>query len=461
MTDNERRYGGLDAFKLIAAILVISIHTLPLIQFGENADFFLTRIVARTAVPFFLMVTGYFLLPYLFDKSCDLRPFYKFLKRAALLYAAASLVYLPVNIYAGKLNGLSAADLLRAVVFDGTFYHLWYLPAVILGVLIVYILGRKLPFKFVLAVCLALYVIGLLGDSYFGAISGVPVLRAAYDAMFCVFSYTRNGFFYAPVFLAMGASIGRSARTLSLKANIMGLILSMALMTAEGFTLHKLGWQRHDSMYPALLPCMYFLFQLVLVWNIKPRRLTRTVSAMIYLCHPIMIIAVRGAAKITGYSDFLSRNSLLNFISVSALSVLFAVFAARLPIFKKKTPFLCGRAWIELDRAALRHNVETLGALLPDGCELMPAVKTNAYGHGAVLISRELNRLGIKAFCVANGSRGCRAAQKTALLERYWFWAIPIPLILSFYAAITLRKPCSICHMRQHWTASGRSFLYM
>jgi serine/alanine racemase len=68
--------------------------------------------------------------------------------------------------------------------------------------------------------------------------------------------------------------------------------------------------------------------------------------------------------------------------------------------------FCRGRAWIELDRAALRHNVNALRALLPDGCELMPAVKANAYGHGAVLISRELNRLGVKAFCVATVQEG-------------------------------------------------------
>lgn len=34
-----------------------------------------------------------------------------------------------------------------------------------------------------------------------------------------------------------------------------------------------------------------------------------------------------------------------------------------------------GRAWIELDRSALLHNVRVLRALLPERSELMPAVK--------------------------------------------------------------------------------------
>ena len=64
------------------------------------------------------------------------------------------------------------------------------------------------------------------------------------------------------------------------------------------------------------------------------------------------------------------------------------------------------RAWIELDPDALRHNVSYLRSLLPRRCALMPVVKANAYGHGAELIARELNALGIRSFCVACVSEG-------------------------------------------------------
>ena len=63
--------------------------------------------------------------------------------------------------------------------------------------------------------------------------------------------------------------------------------------------------------------------------------------------------------------------------------------------------FRRGRAWIELDRGALENNVSVLRARLPDGCALMPAVKANAYGHGAELIVPGLLRLGVHDFCVA------------------------------------------------------------
>lgn len=64
------------------------------------------------------------------------------------------------------------------------------------------------------------------------------------------------------------------------------------------------------------------------------------------------------------------------------------------------------RAWIEISVPALEQNVAYLRSRLPESCRLMPAVKAQAYGHGAVLISRQLNRLGVDAFCVACVSEG-------------------------------------------------------
>ena len=82
-----------------------------------------------------------------------------------------------------------------------------------------------------------------------------------------------------------------------------------------------------------------------------------------------------------------------------------------------------GRAWIALNLEHLRHNVAALQARLPLGRQLMPVVKANAYGHGAVPIARELNSLGIRAFCVATAEEG-RSSVKTALPGTFWFWAL-------------------------------------
>lgn len=64
------------------------------------------------------------------------------------------------------------------------------------------------------------------------------------------------------------------------------------------------------------------------------------------------------------------------------------------------------RAWVELDRENLKKNVEFFRKLSGADAKLMPAVKANAYGHGALLVAQELQRLGIHDFCVATAEEG-------------------------------------------------------
>ncbi|NLM03852.1 MAG: acyltransferase, partial [Clostridiales bacterium] len=58
---SSKEYGGLDYFRIIAAALVVAIHTSPLSIINDRADFIFTRILCRIAVPFFFMVSGFFL----------------------------------------------------------------------------------------------------------------------------------------------------------------------------------------------------------------------------------------------------------------------------------------------------------------------------------------------------------------------------------------------------------------
>jgi len=59
------------------------------------------------------------------------------------------------------------------------------------------------------------------------------------------------------------------------------------------------------------------------------------------------------------------------------------------------------RAWIELDKEALTHNIRRYQSLLPDGCEIMGVVKANAYGHGARAVASHLSSLGIRHLATA------------------------------------------------------------
>lgn len=521
--------GWLDRFRMIAALLVITIHTSPLMSLNEEADFFLTRVLARIAVPFFLMVTGQFTASdFLTPSPGKGATLCRYLKKTALLYVFCILLYLPIGIYAGHYQEMNFGAALRMLLFDGTFYHLWYFPACILGMLVVYLMSRFLRLKAMTAVSVILYVIGLFGDSYFGLAQKVPALEAVYEFIFRISSYTRNGLFLAPLFLVLGIWMAKLDTSREeepdeqvLPLSIMGLALSFSVMTMEAFVLRHFQFQRHDSMYVALIPTMFFLYQCLLCLPKKPAKVFRSASAWIYILHPAFIVVVRAIAKVLRQTELLVDNSIVHYLAVTLMSVaagfgvvylwnniLSGLFPSRdaLPeecraekppaeeacdgrmrkvsrrqrngktdgdaqeielsenysprneimedgmqinmennlwetepqengddnnpsigktagkpaprrsramaeknaqqLVRPKKASPCSRAWIELDAAALAHNVSVLRSRLPQQCRLMPAVKADAYGHGAVLTARLLNQLDVNAFCVACLSEG-------------------------------------------------------
>ena len=205
MNTSNKSYTGIDCFRMIAALFIIAIHTSPLGTYSEWGDFILTRVIARVAVPFFFMTSGFFLIS---RYSCNADRLCAFARKTALIYGAAVLLYLPINIYNGyfKMENL-LSNIIQDIVFDGTLYHLWYLPASLAGGVIAWILVRKLGFRRAFVVAVILYLMGLFGDSYYGLGKQVPVLGGFYTLWFQVSDYTRNGIFFAPVFLVLGGWI--------------------------------------------------------------------------------------------------------------------------------------------------------------------------------------------------------------------------------------------------------------
>ena len=428
MSEEKTLFGALDYFRIAAALLVIAIHTAPLEAVSETADFFLTRILARLAVPFFFMVTGYFIL----GRDGTPSRLRRFLVRTFLFYLGAILLYLPFGIYAGHYEHITFGSVLRMFLFDGSFYHLWYFPACILGILLAAAMKRFLSIKAVAAAAGILYLLGLMGDSYYGLTAKAAPLASLCGVGFNLWSYTRNGLFFAPVFLFAGAWISENEKepcptgfcAYSRIGSLAGFLLSFLFMSTEAFLLRHFKVPRHDSMYLFLVPSAYFLFRFLLSMECKPNARLRTVSTWIYLLHPALIIILRMAAKPLHLTWLLVDNPLIQFVCVSAMAAgtAFAIAAFKQQSIRWKTAespqvnlrknsvsFEPGkRAWIELDRAAFRHNVAYLKSLLPENCRLMPAVKANAYGHGARLIAQELNLLGVDAFCVACAAEGVR-----------------------------------------------------
>lgn len=448
--NRNKNYTGIDCFRLIAALLIIAIHTSPLSSINETGDFILTRVIARSAVPFFFMTSGFFLIS---RYSQSPEKLIKFVRNILHIYGIAILIYLPINIYNGyfHMNNL-LPNIIKDLLFDGTMYHLWYLPAAATGAVIAWYLVKRLDYAKAFLIAVILYVIGLFGDSYYGLSERFLGLHNLYDLIFQVSDYTRNGIFFAPIFFVLGgwmAEYEKRENPLLLKKTAFRFILSFFLMLCEAMTLRHFHIQRHDSMYLFLLPCMFFLFTLILHLNFnlmnKLRnkkhddyfqgyfRILRSVSSIIYIIHPMMILVVRLAAKLLHLQKLLIDNSMIHYFAVCFISIVFAMifsllhshnfYLSKTRKIQQEDSFLllrpyysnaCNthsapakdRAYIEINLNNLEHNVKVLRKIMPPQCELMAVVKAEAYGHSAFPIATHLNQIGVKAFAVATIDEG-------------------------------------------------------
>jgi alanine racemase len=73
----------------------------------------------------------------------------------------------------------------------------------------------------------------------------------------------------------------------------------------------------------------------------------------------------------------------------------------RLPSLSHDPPTLA-----TIDLAALAHNLTVARQSIPSSCEILAVVKADAYGHGAVTVSKRLAQLGVARFGVATIQEG-------------------------------------------------------
>ena len=91
--ENEKQeYVRIDIFRMVAAFLIVAIHTAPFVSVNTTLDYLFTYCIGRIGVPFFLMVTGYFVLaPYYQGREGSVEKLKRYLIKILLLYGISIL----------------------------------------------------------------------------------------------------------------------------------------------------------------------------------------------------------------------------------------------------------------------------------------------------------------------------------------------------------------------------------
>lgn len=260
----NKNYKSIDLFKFIFAILIVLLH----INFNNNLMInVIKQYVSRLGVPFFFTTSGFFLSKKLNKNQPAFNVLKGYLKRILLLFAFWSLLYAPYNLYAlYTMKGNIAYALIsyvQLIIFKSPSY-MWYLIALAVAT-IPFCLMYKKYFRQLFIISIILYIFGTFGNSY------KEIFDIKYfDIYLRYFLTTRNGVFFAPLFLCIGGKIQKSEKILLNRKYIFIMLINSYLLFIYEvyFVQSQIQFGQDTSMYFMLPLVIYYLFVLSIRTNL-------------------------------------------------------------------------------------------------------------------------------------------------------------------------------------------------
>lgn len=273
-------YPGLDVLKILLATIVVLRHCgQSFFAHGSIFKIVVTNTISPVAVPTFFLISSFLF----FNKHVDDNNLRKYLLRLLVLYGVWTVMYLPLILFDLPKTLTGGIQLLQRFVFDGSYFHLWYLPSLMFAILLTYILSKWINDRALLALSMLLFVLGTFVETY-NFIS--PILN--WRLYKTVFITTRNGVFFGFVFVVLGKII--SAGIFRTKVSVRAFIVSVCLVVTESIFLSVFKDKNLINMTFSSLFLSFFLVSIFKDLNVKANKTTlrtiRNMSTIIFCLHP-------------------------------------------------------------------------------------------------------------------------------------------------------------------------------
>ncbi|GEA51393.1 fucose 4-O-acetylase [Vibrio inusitatus NBRC 102082] len=337
-TITHQRIPSLELGRIIAILAVITIHSQLFVDYPLYKDTpwlgDLINQLSRFAVPYFFLLTGYFLQPKLNQDPVGTALSY--IKPIAVVWLVWSAIYLlmPFNLMTVTTEGYVAErsmywDYLALTplnsLLEGGLVHLWYLPALAMGVGIIAIIIKTHLQKLLLPFAILLFVYGVLAGSYFN-VTDIPSLF-----------YTRNGPFFSLLMITLGFEVRRLNITINSGKAATILIAGMVMHFIEVYCL--LNWdvafRIHDYLFATPIWALGFFFFLLANPTLGDKKWVPPIANLtlgIYVSHLLFIIYLSNLAGFLGFDMW--KRDLLVWSGTIVISTLFVYFITKTPLRK-------------------------------------------------------------------------------------------------------------------------------
>lgn len=291
-------YNGIDLFKLIAAVLVVLLHS---IETNEWYSCEIKFVFTRFAVPFFFIASGFFFYKGLDNAEDKQRYFIRYEKNLLKIFIVWGVViYSPVTIttYIQKYSGAGIISLilyiLRRVIVIGPGPY-WYLIALMWSVVFLY-------FCYIKRADWLIYsgiVIGLLLEILYACFQGIfekfALFRCFFKMTYIIYSWEFNFIMYGIPFMGIGYLISKKNYMIDIKVSSIVWILSTIARIFE-YNAPKIFpsnfWESNNISFAFIFQAIaFFMMAQSLKLPIKERLslAIRQISSCIYFSHAIFL----------------------------------------------------------------------------------------------------------------------------------------------------------------------------
>lgn len=289
-TKNSSYFGMVDVLRLVFAIGVAAIHTMAFQSINEDLRIATSMGVCRIAVPFFFIVSGYFL----YNRINSEKEPKATLKRLLILYLTWVFIEL-ITLLPMVLSSLNipAIILVKRLLLMGVTGSLWYISSLIITIFIIAPLLKRDKIIPLLIIGAILYLFGTTGDTYYGFFQNT-VVSSLNNAYVSIFMMPQVGITEAILFVTLGAVVNKYKLNEKVKKAGLLSIISIILLLIETFVLNKTGIAKDANMYLSAIIAapLIFIWALNYDKNISPNfsKACREYSLGIYCSHQIIMI---------------------------------------------------------------------------------------------------------------------------------------------------------------------------
>lgn len=308
---SSKVYTGIDVFKLIAAVMIVLLHTI------ETTNYYaclIKEVFTRFAVPFFFIASGFFLYNGLERAFSKGEYFRKYEKNILIIFGVwAIIIYSPFVIYEYITNNSGEsvikiiAILIRRILVIGPGPY-WYLVALFWAAAFIYFFYTRNKENILWGGMVIGFCMQIAYVCFRGALSEVTIFNYFFKGIYGIFSWEYNVFMYGIPFMGIGYLLNKKEVRVKSKTAIMILIIC-TMFSAIEYSLPQIFpnvFWKENKIFIAFIGQAIAYFWLAQNMNLaisKKESLTiRQLSSFIYFSHVILLYNILNPL-LSNYTD--------------------------------------------------------------------------------------------------------------------------------------------------------------